>query len=120
MNENTTKLIEQLAQKLGTTSAYLWSVLIKQAPIDATITLIQVIIIIITGSVLYKAHKRFCNDDNKISYYNQEEILVFPMFVVAIIWGVFVIASFFCIGDIINGYLNPEYWALHHVLDCLK
>lgn len=39
MEEKTIKLIEQLAQKLGTTTEYLWAVLLKQAPIDATVVL---------------------------------------------------------------------------------
>lgn len=33
MNEQTTKLIEQLAKELGTTAEYLWTVLLKQSPI---------------------------------------------------------------------------------------
>ena len=59
MNDQTAKLIEQLAQKLGTTTEYLWSVLIKQAPIDALSRLAFFIVSIIGGIIIYKAHRYF-------------------------------------------------------------
>ncbi|MGB4574573.1 MAG: hypothetical protein WBI79_06225, partial [Kiritimatiellia bacterium] len=37
MNEATAKLIEELAAKLGTTAEHLWGVLVRQAPISATV-----------------------------------------------------------------------------------
>lgn len=51
MNEQTVKLVEQLAQKLGTTTEYLWNVLIKQAPISAAIDMIYCLLT--PFSVLY-------------------------------------------------------------------
>ena len=38
MNEATAKLIEELAAKLGTTAEHLWGVLVRQAPISATVS----------------------------------------------------------------------------------
>ena len=40
MNEQTTILLQKLSESLGTTSEYLWAVLIKQAPISATISMV--------------------------------------------------------------------------------
>jgi uncharacterized membrane protein len=120
MNDQTTKLIDQLAQKLGTTTEYLWSVLLRQAPVDATITLIQVLLVIFSGIALYKMNKHFSDDDNKISYYNAAEAICVPMWIGAIIWIILAIASFFCIGDIINGYFNPEFWALEYIFESIK
>lgn len=127
MNENTAKLIESLAQKLGTTSEYLWGVLLKQAYVAATVTLIQTILTIAFGVVLYKLHKKFSKkrSTNNSSYsnslyYKHEEALVIPMIIGALIWTIFFIAAFLCFGDIINGYFNPEYWALEQVLDKIK
>lgn len=119
MNETTAKLLEQLSAKLGTTSEYLWSVLLKQAPIDATITLVQTIMVIIAGIAIFKFHVHLSNDDNELSHY-ESEALAGLMFVLAIVWIIFAIACFFCMEDIVNGYFNPEYWALNKILSALK
>ena len=117
MNDQTTKLLEQLASKLGTTSQYLWGVLLKQAPIDATISLIQTAIILLMGWGLWKVHKNLMNDDASISYSQQGEAVGIPMILATILWAVFFIAAFLCAGEIVYGYFNPEYWALHKVLE---
>lgn len=121
MNEQTTKLIEQLAQKLGTTSQYLWSVLLKQAPIDATVTLLQSLFVVFFGVVLFKAHKRLSKKESQDRYaqtgYEKHEIIAVPMIIAGIIFIILCIISFCCIGDIFNGYFNPEYWALDRILN---
>lgn len=123
MNEQTTKLIEQLAQKLGTTTEYLWTVLIKQAPISAATDALCFIFVIIGGIILWRLHKYLSKErgDYKHSiYYEQEEAVIIPMLIVAIIWAICFIACFFSIGNIINGFFNPEYWALKEVLGSCK
>ncbi len=128
MNEKTTKLVEQLAQKLGTTTEYLWSVLIKQAPIDATLTLFQILLVIIFGIVLYKVHKRFLKEDEEIKkpYFNRniyetyDEYAKYPMFILTIAFAFLIVASIFSIEYVVNGYFNPEYWALNKVLSSLN
>lgn len=44
MNEGTERLLTQLAEKLGTTTEYLWAVLLKQAPIDAIGQLVSIVL----------------------------------------------------------------------------
>ena len=125
MDTTTAKLIESLAQKLGTTSEYLWRVLMKQAPISSTVDLIIIIGLIISGIILYKLHRKFSKPytDQKYSenmYEDLEALVVIPMAFAAMLWGILVIIYFTCIGDIVTGYLNPEYWALHEVLKQIK
>lgn len=120
MNDQTAKLLEQLAGKLGTTSEYLWSVLLKQAPVAATITLIQILLVLAAGIGLWKAHQHFLNDDNKVSYYNLNEGLAVPMVVGCIFWLILLIAAFFLMEEIINGYFNPEFWALDYIMGKLS
>lgn len=122
MNEQTMKLIDQLAQKLGTTTEYLWSVLLKQAPISAITDLIFVAFTIFVGFVIYKVHKLLLseNDGENSIYYNLEEAAVVPMIFVSIIWAIMFIACLFSIGNIINGFFNPEYWAFDKILSSLK
>lgn len=121
MNENTTKLIEQLAEKMGTTSQYLWSILIKQAPVDATITLIQILISIAFAFVFYKIHNRLSKSDKDgYNRYDENEFTVVIMVLSLVCVAILLIASFCCIGDVVNGYFNPEYWALDKVLHSIK
>lgn len=114
MNEQTIKLIEKIAQKLGTTSEYLWSILLKQAHIDATLKVFLLISAILLWILLFKIHLRF---HKKEVYEEYEEIAVVPMVIATTLITLFSIISFFCIPDIFNGYFNPEYWALKRILD---
>ena len=120
MNENTTKLIEQLANSLGTTTKYLWTVLIRQAPIDATITLFQYIILAIVGVILYKVHNRLSKEVDRYSAYDNNDGYGILMVILSGAYLVVVIIAFFCIGDVINGYFNPEYWAVQKILSSLN
>lgn len=125
MNEQTTKLLETLAQKLGTTTEYLWSVLLKQAPIDATITLIQTLLIALFGFILYRTHKRFLKvvetEYSRYTIYSKyEEGAAIPMIIAFVLFLIFSCCAFLDINDIVNGYFNPEYWALDKIMNTMK
>lgn len=127
MNEQTTKLLETLANKMGTTVEYLWSVLIKQAPIEASILLLQFSIWGILGFLLYKTHIKFSQQREKEdehytrSIYNKYgDTAGIPMLLGLTLWVVIAIMCFFSIEDVINGFFNPEYWALQKVLSIGK
>jgi hypothetical protein len=121
MNENVTKLIESLAEKLGTTSQYLWGILLKQAPIDATIGVVFNILVLLFGFLLFKIHKRLMkediNDEFNQNFYEKYDILVStPMLIGLIAFVVLFCVSLCNIENIINGYFNPEYWSLQQIL----
>lgn len=126
----TNVLIEQLAQKLGTTTEYLWDILLKQAPIQSFISLFELIIIILFGFVLYKIHKRFSVKSDYTdrdgyrhegSLYSQyEEKIILPMIVGGLIFICLVMYAFCSINEIFNGFFNPEYWALEQILNTFK
>lgn len=124
MNEQTTKLIEQLANKLGTTSEYLWEILVKQAPIQAGITVVEIIAIVILGNLLWKAHKKMSEKIEGGSYlydnlYEKNMGIATAMIVLTLIWCLCVIGLLFSLDSIIYGIFNPEYWALKQVLNIL-
>jgi len=123
MNEQTTKLLEELANKLGTTTEYLWTILLKQAPIDATITLLQTIVIIIFGWVLWKVHKKLLSTpkgQNVGNYYQKHDLgAELPMFLATIGWVIMLAYCFINFSCIVSGYFNPEYWALKQILNAL-
>lgn len=119
MNDQTLKLVEQLAQKLGTTAEYLWQVLLNQAAISAATDLIYLVLTIFAGFALYRLHKYLSKEPEGSSYSiyeDEEELAVIPMVFVLIAWLVVFIVCFFSIGNIINGFFNPEYWALNQIL----
>lgn len=126
MNENTAKLLEQLANKMGTTSEYLWNILLRQASIDATITLIQYALLAIAGIALYKIHLRLSKPIKSDTYgsdwdsYSDNDFYGVIMVASLIVYSILIIAAFFCVGSVINGYFNPEYWALDRLLDAVK
>jgi len=108
MNETTSKLLSELAQKLGTTTEYLWRVLVGQAPVSATITLVQMVFIILFGVVLYKIHKNLSKKTSNIRWeenaYERAEILVIPMAILTLIFIVLVFWAFASISDVVNGH----------------
>ena len=126
MNDNTQKFLEQLSAKLGTTTEYLWGVLLKQAHVSATINLIQMTLVILFGVILYKVHRRLMKKDNDNDKYSEtgydkyEEAAIIPMILAALTFVVLLLISFACIDDIINGYFNPEYWALDKLISSVK
>jgi len=127
MNNQTNVLLQQLANKLGTTTEYLWAILLKQAAVDATTTLCYFIFIVFGGVLLYKLNKKFMRryqdpnySSNQTCDYEEYEPLGFVMFISTCIWAIMFIVIFFSLSDIVNGYFNPEYWALDKVLSTLK
>lgn len=123
MNENTTKLLEKLAEKMGTTSEYLWSILLKQAPISATITLAIYAIVAIYGIILFKHHKKFSKKQGEGQHsrtiYEDSEPTCVGMIIATFVFAVACIGCLVQINNLINGYFNPQYWALQKILDAI-
>ncbi len=119
--DNTSKILELLAQKLGTTTQYLWLVMINQAKIDAMITLFKYGIMAIVGYILLRLHKKLSLEDKDgYSSYDNNEIYGILMFGAAIVYCTLLITALFFIGDVINGFFNPEYWALNKILNYIS
>ena len=115
MNENTIQFLNALSIKLGTTSEYLWAVLIKQAPIDGWITLMVMVAWLIGGFFLSKFFfGKIKNDkwDEEIGYC----LFGFSLIVYAIV----ILIIGFCLSDTISSIINPEYWALNKILSSIK
>jgi len=113
MNPEIASLLSKLAEKLGTTTEYLWGVLLKQAPISAMVELFQILLTIVAVFVLYRIHKKNvviedCYVDNPAK--------AVVMVVMAVALGIVVIIEFCCLENVVNGFFNPEYWALHRIL----
>jgi hypothetical protein len=116
MNELTT-LLESLASKLGTTTEYLWGVMIKQAPIDAFvgITLIIISFLLIIPYVRYikwfaKNYQKCYDNDTEVGHW-------IAIVILAIILCIWLIISICDINNVVTALANPEYWALEQILN---
>lgn len=114
MDEQTSKIIEQIAQKLGTTAEYLWAVLIKQAPVDATVSLVQVIATVCISVFLWRLHVKLSNPDHQLNYDDNFSSSILMGGALSVCF-ILLLVAFFTIPDIINGYFNPEFWAIDYI-----
>ena len=114
MNEQTAKLIQDLADKLGTTAEHLWGLLVRQAPISASITLA---LIIATGVAAYIAIRSAITFSKKYEDDNDYEAATAICTVVAGFLGFLFVITLCLEADLVAaGFFNPEYWALKQVL----
>lgn len=111
MNEQTIKLIQQIADKLGTTAEHLWSVLIRQAPIYSITGLMEDVAFFLLCFFMWKWISKI-QFDNWDSDFGKGAV-----YAVALVISAF---FFFAIGSNLSlemaGFFNPEYWALKQVM----
>ena len=111
MNEATTKLIGELAAKLGVTVDHLWGVLVRQAPISGVCDVL-VIIAWIVGLAWGLRRVRSKTTDPKCGYDGAEFAWV--------VWGIAAALAIYVVSvafsEIVASFVNPEYWALKQVL----
>lgn len=115
MNDQITILLQKLSEKLGTTSEYLWGVLIKQAYIDATISTVIFLIACLGCFLIFKLHKKFSREEKY-----DEDFLPPAMVIGSFIWGLITIITFCTFVSDLSGFFNPEYKALRQILSSLK
>ena len=114
--ERLTELLEKLANELGTTTKYLWSVLLKQARIEIIEWFVMAIIFVAFLIPLYKYIKWIFNKweditdkDHEVGHVIISGLLGFTLF----IFGIVILCS---IPNVIDAIFNPEYWALKQVI----
>ncbi len=112
MNEETTKLIQQLAEKFGTTAEHLWNVLVRQAPISAGCDiLISIASVLIAYWFFRLIHIKTTDTEEKEADWKEE-----GAFVAWLLLGLFIVITSICIlgsiEGVVSGFVNPEYWAL--------
>ena len=126
MEQELTSLLRDLAGELGTTTEYLWQVLIKQANIQSIKSLIWILITcsIVTTSlfVFYRtANKRmkFLKGENR--NYNEEidSWWAAKVIVTIIVMSITIMITNHNISVFIDATYNPEYWVLETILEKL-
>ena len=116
MKEKLMSMLEVLAEKLGTTTELLWSVLVKQAGIEAQIWMMWIIVWIsvfgsmaIVGIIVAFAAKKQREADWGCWF-----ILTFIAFAL----GIIVVVG--CYSQVLTLSQNPEYWALNEILHSIR
>lgn len=113
MNGKTIELINQMADKLGTTAEHLWGVLVKQAVVGAYAHMITWAFFgILCAATLALTQKRARRD------FAEDEIsassVIFCVGVLAT--GIWLLVVSTNLSWIITRLANPEYWALDRIL----
>jgi len=115
--ENLTQLLENLANKLGTTTEYLWGIMIKQAYISGVTSLVWLVIALI-GTFFWFQGLNYVRKNWK-ELYDDESVV---WWVMCLVVGIIIISLIFIENDsnFVTALLNPEYWALEKVLETIK
>lgn len=138
MNEQTEKLLRELAEKLGTTTEHLWGVLVKQCMVEAVSTTVLFVFCVVVAIVLMRTAivntrkvpvvdsegKQMLNRWNEpqvASKWDHDDALPTVCWIVS---GVMALLSLVLTVEmsqcVIQAIWNPEYWALKQILGAMK
>jgi len=115
MNENTLQFLNELSIKLGTTSEYLWGVLIRQAPIDGWINLSVMAVWVAVGVFALIFFYKKINDESW-----DEEFTVALLGISILSFVIIIVVAGICFSDTVGAIVNPEYWAFQKILSSIK
>ena len=113
--EQMAKTLELLAAKLGTTTEYLWGVMLKQAPISAIMDFAQYLLLIL-ACVFWFVAVKIIKVKVKSGW---DERLYLWVIVTAALLVLLLIVAFFRFPTTFYALIHPEYWALDQILDRL-
>jgi len=112
MDDKTTALIQQLAERLGTTTEHLWGVLVRQAPISGTVDLLAM------GGFVFVTYWLFRLLLRKTKQWKDDHVPDAP-FLEVVLWAGWALLAVFTTvflavdaANVVAAFVNPEYWAL--------
>ena len=97
------KTLELLASKMGVAVDVLWSALLRQALIDSTVSVVQIVCICF-AIYFYAKHTK-----------SVKEYFVGPMVAGWIALLTISIIAVCSLSYTVAGFFNPEFWALHEI-----
>lgn len=115
-----TPLLEQLANKLGTTIEYLWAILIKQAYISGINSIIIYSIFLILLIINILLFKKYVISNLKDKYGEFDGVYMSILITSAVLWGITIMIGIAEVPNTITKFINPEYWALQEILKGIK
>lgn len=113
------KRIDALAAKLGTTGEYLWTVLVRQARVEAIQNIVTVILSAIVIAVSIAVLKWGIRREVENDWWGEPGNItaIIASVTLAIVCTVIIIQLSNAIPTLL---MNPEYWALKQVLEAMK
>jgi len=112
MNDKMLEALTRLADKLGTTAAHLWDVLIRQAKIEVAVDL---------GFVVLAAFACYLLRKWWISYQDRNgEGELITLIIATTACAIMSAFALFNLCEIPTLLFNPQFWALSQILDALK
>lgn len=120
MNEKTLELIDKYAAKLGTTSDKIFEVVKNQMLIEFCFS---IFFICLTFSAWFFVFKKYKKDKELTEFeflYTDNTFFILKIFLSLFGLVVMSIISSFLFYNITTMIINPNYWALNHVLGKIK
>lgn len=113
-----TLLLRELANELGTTTEYLWSVLIRQAKVNAMINIgydLLFLVMLFFLITYWKWLLKRMNDDS-FDYVNEDvhQGVCVGFTIITAVLGIICILD---VSDTIISINNPEYWAFKEIMN---
>lgn len=114
------EVVLELAAKLGTTSEYLWAVLVRQARVEAMLSVAAIAIMVsLFLASLFMVRWSWKWAHREEHGYEAEAAIVASCIASGVILVVMMVGGFDCLSTAVTGFNNPEYWALNRVLEVL-
>lgn len=122
MNENVMQVLRVLAEKFGTTTEFLWGVMVKQAYVTG---ISQILTFVIAGLFVFGWNRYVWSlqlpEDPKDDRGGDKAfgIMMVRLFGVcgAALWVMLLLCG---LGEVTTALVNPEFWAIKQVLGGLK
>lgn len=114
--------LDAVAAKLGTTTTYLWQVLVKQAVVQGGISLADALGLGILFYITYRVGKytvKLAIGNPEGRYHDESGYWYIATGVCAIAAIIFVMQGIDAGTDAMAHFINPQYYALHEVLQAL-
>lgn len=105
--------LDQLAGKLGDGGQGIWAATLAQAPIDGWASVFWYLTLAACGYGLYRMWKHILSKDWG---YNSPEV---PAGILSVIYAIVVFVTIAALPVMIAAFVNPNYWALRHLLGML-
>lgn len=119
MNNETLQALTELAQKMGTTTEYLWSILIAQARIDGYFYLIGALTAWVISVLFFKESRRFWMKLRSLDgSYKLDATMYAWICGIAGVAGCGAVIGF--VHSAITCFYNPGYTALTKILESIK
>ena len=122
MDEKTLDALTFLATKLGTTSEYLWSALLRQAPIAG---IADIILLVFFGAGLCwweiflirkKTEYKYADEMTRRRLFWGIDAVAFGLATVIILSTLYFFMVVLSLNIIIASFANPKYWALKQII----